>query len=462
MSGAAPPAATYSGNTYLPDYPGSGLVCSWTPAQVQEHYGLDAAYSQGLDGTGQTVVVIVGPADASQLLSDLAVFSGLAGLPAVPSSNFTVVYPDGQPPQLAIRDSSWQTEATIDVEWVHAIAPGAKIAIEILPSTDIEEFEFAVSYAVDNQLGNVISNSYGAAEGVIGPLELQGWEQVLEKSAAAGIAVNFASGDVGDYGDFGTGSPSGGGVSYPASSTYATGVGGTSLGIPNGTAIGAEVGWGTNYAVLSFTTGQLADPPSEQGFFQGTAGGTSNFFAKPFWQDALPGTARQSPDISALGDPFTGVVFVQGGVASAGIGGTSVACPIFSALWAMANQKAGASLGQAAPLLYALPSSAINDVVPVSSSTNVTGYVVDSSGTTGYTSDTLLAPLYTTTDYYSALWNANAALIVPRSGAPLLGQYAVLSFGTDSSLTVTPGWDNVTGLGVPNGLVFLNAAASAR
>ena len=60
----------------------------------------------------------------------------------------------------------------------------------------------------------------------------------------------------------------------------------------------------------------------------------------------------------------------------------------------------------------------------------------------------LLKP-YTTTEFFSAFLN-------------LQGEYLDLSFGTDTSLTVTPGWDNVTGMGVPNGLSFINAAAKAK
>ena len=63
----------------------------------------------------------------------------------------------------------------------------------------------------------------------------------------------------------------------------------------------------------------------------------------------------------------------------------------------------------------------------------------------------MLTPLYTTTQFYSALWNIGGS-----------GEYVVLSFGTDSSLTATPGWDNVTGLGVPNGLTFINTVAAAK
>ena len=442
-SGSDLPLGVYVGNTYS----ASGVICSWTPIELQSHYGLPSAYSQGLDGTGQTIVIVDGPTDGAQLTSDLTQFANLAGLPAITSSNFTVLYPDGKPSTLSLQSDNWQEEASLDVEWAHAIAPGAHIVIEIMPTEDWDEFELAIDYARVNGLGKVISNSYGLPEVLFGAYTVQGFEQVLQKAAAAGIAVNFSSGDAGDEG---TGSPSSGADLYPSSSPYVTSIGGTSIGIPDGTPNGVDVGWGNNAAYLSFGLTEVLDPPEPLGFLGGAGGGSSVFFNKPYWQSALSGTARQSPDIAALADPYTGAVLVVDGTPSAGIGGTSLACPIFSALWAIADQAAGTSLGQAAPILYRLPSTAIRDVVPVNSTTNVSGIVVDSSGETDYTSDGLLAPLYTTTRYYSALWNLGG------------GTYVDLGFGTDTSLTVTPGWDNVTGLGTPNGLAFINAVVRAQ
>ncbi len=443
--GATLPTGVYFGNNYNITA-NNDVYCAWTPSQLQGHYGLTAAYKKGLDGTGQTIVIVDGPTDGAELTSDLALFSSLAGLPATNSSNFTVLYPDGKPSTLALEYDNWQDEASLDTQWVHSIAPKAKIVVEIMPTDDWTELEYGIDYARLNKLGTVISNSYGYPEGLFGTQTVNGFEQVLKKAAAAGIAVNFSSGD---SGDFGTGVPNGGGESYPASSTYATSIGGTSIGIPNGTSAGAEVGWGNNIAILSGALNDVFDPPIQLGFYGGSGGGESVFFSKPSWQKSVAGSGRQEPDISTLADPYTGAVFVEGGVAYAGIGGTSLACPIFSGIWALADQQAGKSLGQAAPLLYKLSSSAINDVIPVSSPTNVAGIIFDSAGATFYSSDTLLAPLYTTTQYFSGFWN-------------LSGEYVDISFGTDTSLTVTPGWDNVTGLGVPNGLTFINAAAKAK
>lgn len=442
-AGSALPVGMYFGNQYDTNFDTAGTVCSWTPAQIQAYYGLTIAYRQGLDGTGQTVVIVEGPTDGTQLTSDLAQFSSLTGLPATNTSNFTILYPDGPPTTSAIQTDSWQGEASLDTQWVHAIAPKAKIVVEIMPSSAWSELEYAIDYARQNQLGNVISNSYGLPEILFSQQTVQGFDQVLEKAAATGIAVNFSSGDSGDAG---TGSPNGGGEEYPATSTYVTAVGGTSIGIPNGTQNGGEIGWGNNANMLSTAPNAMLDPGHSLGSFGGSGGGESLYFAKPFWQQMLPGTGRQEPDIAELADPYTGVVLVQSGAQFAGGGGTSLSCPIFSAIWAIANQRAGRSLGQAAPMLAMLPHEAIHDIIPLTSFTNVAGVIFDSNGATFYAPGQLLTPLYSTNQFYSAFWD-------------LQGEYVDLSFGTDTSLTVTPGWDNVTGWGVPNGLAFIQAAA---
>jgi hypothetical protein len=76
----------------------------------------------------------------------------------------------------------------------------------------------------------------------------------------------------------------------------------------------------------------------------------------------------------------------------------------------------------------------------------VTGIITVNGTPKSLSADELASPLLNTTSFYSALYND------PSSAA-----WYVLTFGTDSSLTVTPGWDNVTGLGTPNGAAFVNA-----
>ena len=132
-------------------------------------------------------------------------------------------------------------------------------------------------------------------------------------------------------------------------------------------------------------------------------------------------------------------------------GGTSLASPIFTAIWAIANQKAGHALGQAAPAIAALRTGGVQDVLPLFSPTNVSGTIVDKNGSTFYSPAALFdGALYGNTGFTSAVWNLGSS------------DYVDFGFGIDSSLTVTNGWDNATGFGTPNGLVFINAAASSK
>lgn len=99
---------------------------------------------------------------------------------------------------------------------------------------------------------------------------------------------------------------------------------------------------------------------------------------------------------------------------------------------------------ETAPLLYNLPAGAITDVTSTGSPNNVTGII----NGTPISADQLAAPLGNTTSYVSALYNS-----------PFSTSWFVITFGTDTSLTTGPGWDNVTGLGTPNGANFVNAVA---
>lgn len=450
------PYATYAGNIFNP----GELQCGFTPAQVQAAYGLTSVYAQGLQGEGQTIV-IVDAFGSPFVLQDVNAFSAATGLPALTDDTLQVVYPDGQP---RVYDGGWAIETTLDVEWSHAMAPNARIVLVVPPSDGDEEIQLALHYAVTHRLGSVISNSYGGPEYAYGAITVAAYEQQFLLAAATGIAVNYATGD---SSDFGVGTPVGA-AGYPSSSPYVTAVGGTSLGIPTGDGGTAEVGWGDNLITLGALAGQAAgtvqDTPSYNGM-TGSGGGESLHFAKPAWQSALPGNGRQTPDIAALADPTTGapVVFTSPGLNGAAgqqslfvVGGTSLSCPIFSGTWALANQSAQASLGQAAPVIARMPASALNDIVPVGSATNPSGTIVDDKGSHFYSAAALagFAPLFNTTEFFAVLAPAG----LQDFGSTTYYQ----TFGTDRSLTVTPGWDNVTGFGTPRGLAFITAAAAAK
>src|SRR6202020_1046114 len=216
----------------------------------------------------------------------------------------------------------------------------------------------------------------------------------------------------------------------------------------------------------------------DSGFVGGAGGGPStcvtvdaNFnclagFPKPAYQKHLPGKERLLPDVSWVADPWTGVVIaisIPGQVPEQVWqvwGGTSVATPMFSALWAIANQEAGTPLGQAAQWVYTLPAGAVTDVVPVTSKSNVKASILESTGTINYTpSQVLGGPTPATPPkFVSALWDypsiEDTALVVSFGmdcSALPSSDLDGTSCNSASSLHTKIGWDNVTGMGTPNG-----------
>jgi subtilase family serine protease len=445
-TGAALPKATYTGNRYganpANSQVGTLAPCGYDADDLQTAYNLKPAYKSGLNGAGQTIVII-DAFSSPTILADANTFSALNGLPQLTSSNFQIYQPGGTAPP----NSGWAGEITLDVEWAHAIAPGAKIALVEAVSNYDSDLQTALAYAVSHHLGNVISNSYGEPESQADPAAMNTWNSLCEIAAASGISVHFSSGDSGDYTADGLTKT----VSTPSNAPYATSVGGTTMGLNSAKHIQFQTGWGDNRVRLySGTPKAVLDPPLQLGFYAGAGGGESAYFTKPSWQSGLPGSGRQQPDVSALADPYTGgeIIITIGGAQYVQVyGGTSLACPIFSAIFAITNQLAGHPLGQAAPLIATLAPDALIDVTNVTSATNVSGIITDSSGPHYYSPGALVAPVENSSPFYSALYFTTAANVYS------------MGFGTDTSLAAAPGWDNVTGFGVPNGNGFIHAAA---
>ena len=446
--GGVLPEGVYTGTVY----DASGLPCVYLPQQLQTALGLNAVYAAGLNGAGQTIVLMEGYGYPT-IEKDANAFFKLMGLPLLNKSNFSIVYPEGKPidPQEGVL-TGWDGEIALDVQSSHSIAPGAKIVVVATNGQDSEDFQNSIAYAAQNGLGNQISNSYEEdLDLVAGPLEQTSWDEAIELATAQGITVNFSTGDGGDNG---LGTPVGA-PGVPSVAPHATAIGGTSilndLSHPGST---ITTSWGDTFVNLS-SSSVVLDPPQAVGLYGGGGGGESVFWPKPSWQSRLPGKGRQTPDVSALADPYTGVVIVITSEGEQflfyGIGGTSLSSPIFTAFWAIANEKAGHALGQAAPLLAGLPYGSLLDVLPTTDSTpnNVTGTITDSSGTTSYSaSDLFTGLLYGNKGFTSAIWPIDA------------GDFADFGFGLDSSLTVKHGWDNATGFGTPIGLTFINAVTA--
>ena len=470
------PIATYKGNVLnLQSLTSAG--CAYTPPPIQTAYNLTGLYAEGYNGKGQTIGIIDWCGSLT-IQSDANAFSATFGLPALTSSNFAITYI----PTPSLCESADQVEINIDVEWAHAVAPGANINLIVPPSAtflDVDDAEFtAVTYG----LANVISGSYGSPESETPESILDTENLISEIGAISGISTNFSSGDSGDFSfDFIPAT-----VSAPADSPWATAVGGITLALNPDNSIAWQAGWGNNETLLA-EEGFVADPPSNEafGFIGGSGGGPSNCasqsvntttgavtclagFPKPSYQSKLPGKYRQLPDVSWLADPYTGVailISVPGNVPERVWqvwGGTSVAAPMFSALWAIANQEAGAPLGQAAPYMYSLPAGAVYDIVPVGSKTNVRGSILDTSGATAYSADAIMGGEGPGT-FVSALWDyaflEDTALVISFgtdcTQAPGLG--FITQCNAPTALHTKVGWDNVTGVGSPNAKAFADS-----
>ena len=441
--------AVYTGTVYMLD---DSLICSYLPNQLQTALGMNEVYAKGYDGTGQTIALVEGYGYPT-LEKDANAFATMAGLPAFTASNFTVVYPEGKPnPQLGIS-SGWNIEMALDIDSAHTIAPGANILEVITNGQDNEDFQASILYIAENDLANSVSNSYEEDLDLFaGADEQTSWDDTIEVATAKGISVNFSSGDSGDNG---VGTPLGA-PGVPSDAPHATCIGGTAiLNDVKNPGFTITTSWGDVFSNVEASPGTVYDPPDLVGFYAGSGGGESVFWKKPSWQSSLPGKGRQCPDVSALADPYTGVPIVitvnKTQEVQYGWGGTSLACPIFSAFWAIATQKEGKPLGQAARAIAALPYGGVQDVLPTTDSTphNVKGSITDSTGTTKYSAAKLFkGALEGNKGFTSAVWQ-------PVAGTPT--DVAVIGFGIDTSLTVSHGWDNATGWGTPYGLTFINA-----
>ena len=453
-------SATYQGNRYgapITNGPPNLAPCGYQPSDLQTAYNLTPLYQHGFDGTGMTIA-IVDAFGSTTITNDAQVFSAAMGLPPI---DLTVIGTPTESNFSGDANSGWATETTLDVEWVHAVAPGAKIILVVTPDNSFSNLFTGIITAASQPGVVAISNSWSGFDiGIAGDSEFyNAADGILQAIGAAGISVNFSTGDFGDN------SSQLGGIytstGWPASSPFATGVGGVSVALDSHKHIAWQTSWGTQLTEIVDRVSLGSPPldvPNNEGFDAGGTGGFSDTYPKPFWQFGVPGNRRGTPDISWVADPFTGVEIIftvdaGGDLGIEPIGGTSVACPMFSALWGIATQRAHHLLGQAAPRLYRVPpwSGAITDIVNFSSPNNVTGTIQDAGGTNPVRATELAAPLNNQSQFISALYNS-----------PFSTRWFVIDFGVDTTLPTGPGWDVATGLGTPNGAAFVAAVAGGQ
>jgi subtilase family serine protease len=343
------------------------VTTCFTPDQIEVAYGIRPLLERGIDGRGETVVLPelaetqLRPPVVSDLRQDLARFDSLFGLPA---ARLRVVT------SIASSASPWLAngEEVLDVENVHAVAPGAAITVILVKASSLNNPANAIAAAVAAvrvgiSQGGVISISAAGQTGgehCDTPTEVDRLNAALEAAAARHVTVIAASGDVGAVGEpcavikglTGGAFPPVKEVNLPAADPLVLATGGSSLDASHTTgAYISETAWGLPFG-----------SPGTQ--FQASGGGFSRRFARPGYQDGVAGIAatRGVPDVAADASPHTGMALVisDGGsrYTIRNSGGTSASAPLWAGLIALADQYAGRHLGFVNPAIYRVGRSA--------------------------------------------------------------------------------------------------------
>ncbi len=409
---AAPPSTAYCEAHYK--------IACYEPAQVRAAYNLGPLTAKGITGKGQTII-IVDSYGSPTVSHDLSVFDKRFGLPNPPS--LKVIQPAGRVPKYRPTSNreGWAGETALDVEWSHAMAPGADILVVETPTSENEgttgfpAIVKAEKYVIDHHLGGVISQSFSATEQTFPSkkalLNLRG---AYQDAARKGVTVLAASGDSGAADvRFNQSTyylhPV---TSWPDSDPLVTGVGGTQL---RESAKGAwhSVVWNDTYNVPTqqYIFGSQGPNPLAGG------GGKSVVFPRPRYQNSVArvtGAHRGVPDISMSG-ACNGAVDMYQSFPGQPAGwyptcGTSEATPLFAGMVALADQVAGHPLGLINPALYRMSAmGAAAGIADVTKGSNTVSFsqggkvhtVADFRARTGY-------------DLASGVGTVNAARFVPE------------------------------------------------
>jgi subtilase family serine protease len=430
-----------------------GRTC-FGPQAIQSAYNLGPLYAQGLNGAGMTIA-IVDSYGSDTMAHDLHVFDQAFGLQPMCGEEgvtcqagmptFKELAINGTPETKAqpgngthLQDkSAWALEVALDVETSHAIAPMANIVLvhsnnaETLGVQGFPNMMKAEDYVVKNHLANVISQSFASSEDAFGSKQsLLNLRYAYKDAAANGVTVLGSSGDDGSTNFTKSPVASGGSlvphpaVEWPASDPLVTGVGGTYLCTdPNATTdqprttdpiagLGAKCGNAYNTAGAAEVAWTFS------------GGGFSDTFARPDYQAGtlpagstpIPDSSRGVPDIAFQASSATGALVylslppdgTDSNVGQTGwydIGGTSLACPQWAGLVAIADQLNGGGLGLINPALYKVASN----------------------------------PVQYASDFFDIQQTGDASHVNTNQEDPTIPGYPA-----------TLGWDPVTGLGTPN------------
>ncbi len=291
-----------------PDSFNNTTTAPYTPQQVITAYGINQLSATG---TGQTIGIVDAYDDSANIQNDLNTFCSQFGLQP---TTVQVIYAQGSQPA---PNTGWQEEMSLDVEWAHAIAPGATILLVEAADNSTANLLQAVQVAVSKG-ASVVSMSWGGGE--------YSGETTDDSYFTANNVTYVAS-----AGDSGESS----GVEWPAASPNVVSVGGTTLILNSSGGYGSETAWSSSGGGISVY--EKPQPSWQNGWFQ-TAWTPLN---------------RGVPDVSYLADPNYGVYVVYKG-SWYEFGGTSVGAPQWAALIARANQGRTSALSGTGSVIYSL------------------------------------------------------------------------------------------------------------
>ena len=462
------------------------------PADFATIYNVQALWTAGIDGTGQTIAIV---GDSNVNVADINAFRSLFGLPANPPT----IIVNGPDPGL----NGDETEADADLEWSGGVAKNASIIFVVTETTSTSQgVDLGDLYIIDNNIAPVMSESFGNCEYFNGNGGNAFYNVVWQQAAAQGITAMISSGDALSVGcDQGLNNAAlfGLTVNGIASTPYTVSVGGTDFDDVGTTSTYfnstnapttqqsaksyiPEVPW-NNSCAQNGLTGCAGGVRSRGADIVGGAGGPSNCATqtgnptntnacvggvgvpKPSWQ-AGPGVpadgVRDQPDVSLFAsNAFHGAGYVvcEGDAVAGGscdlnspfqhfliLGGTSLSSPSFAGIMALVNQKTGQRQGNANPVLYALAA--------------VSGNSCNSSLPGTITATACI--------FYDVTKGNNAAACEPNftasfcssktNGVP--GVTVDPNNQTTEAWTTTTGYDMATGLGTVNAANLVNNWAS--
>jgi subtilase family serine protease len=277
-----------------------------SPATIKSAYSFPTSSTAG---AGQTIA-IVDAYDDPTAESDLGLFSAQFGLPACTTANgcFAKVNQNGGT-SYPRKNAGWALEIALDIEWAHAIAPGAKILLVEASSNSNANLYAAEDYAKAH--AGYVSNSWGGSES-------SGESANDGHFSAAGVSFFVSSGDAGLPAE------------YPSASPNVVSVGGTTLNFSGSTLL-SETGWSSGGGGCSlYETANAAQAAFSQ---YGQAGCNGK---------------RATPDVSLDADPASGVSVYdttnyQGRSGWFTVGGTSASSPMWASRSAVAGTLVDAS-----------------------------------------------------------------------------------------------------------------------